>query len=64
MTEDLLADLSETLARANGLLNDFSFEQEGIRREGARGIAQLVELAQLLAERALNSTTGGTIAGT
>ena len=45
MTEDLLVNLSETLASANVLLNDFSFELEGIRREGVLGIAQWVELA-------------------
>ncbi|QDG57511.1 DUF6124 family protein [Pseudomonas sp. NIBRBAC000502773] len=52
-TEDLLVNLSETLASAHALTCNFAFELESSRREGALGIAQLIEVAQLLAERVL-----------
>ncbi|WP_421556337.1 DUF6124 family protein [Pseudomonas kitaguniensis] len=51
-TEDLLVNLSETLASANALSCDLAFDLEGPKREELLGIAQLIELAQLLAERA------------
>ncbi|WP_321863381.1 DUF6124 family protein [Pseudomonas paraveronii] len=53
-TEDLLVNLTETLASVHALTCDFAFELEGSRREGALGIAQLVEVARLLAERVVN----------
>ena len=53
-TEDLLVNLTETLASAHALTCDFAFELEGSRREGALGIAQLIEMGRLLADRVLD----------
>lgn len=50
-TEDLLVNLSETLASANALSCDIAFNLEGAPREELLGVAQLIELAQLLADR-------------
>jgi len=50
-TEDLLVNLSETLASANALSCDLAFDLDGPKREELLGVAQLIELAQLLAER-------------
>ncbi|PMV18040.1 MULTISPECIES: DUF6124 family protein [unclassified Pseudomonas] len=50
-SEDLLVNLSETLASANALSCDIAFNLEGAPREALLGVAQLIELAQLLAER-------------
>ncbi|PIB55698.1 DUF6124 family protein [Pseudomonas sp. 2995-1] len=50
-TEDLLVNLSETLASANALSCDLAFDLEGRKREELLGVAQLIELAQLLADR-------------
>ncbi|AZE85036.1 hypothetical protein C4J98_3640 [Pseudomonas orientalis] len=50
-TEDLLVNLSETLASANALSCDLAFDLEGSKREELLGVAQLIELAQLLADR-------------
>ncbi|TFY89982.1 hypothetical protein DYL61_21480 [Pseudomonas nabeulensis] len=50
-TEDLLVNLSETLASANALSCDLAFNLEGAKREELLGVAQLIELAQLLADR-------------
>ncbi|MDQ0650956.1 DUF6124 family protein [Pseudomonas cedrina] len=50
-TEDLLVNLSETLAAANALSCDLAFNLEGPKREELLGVAQLIELAQLLADR-------------
>ncbi|PRA30682.1 DUF6124 family protein [Pseudomonas poae] len=50
-TEDLLINLSETLASANALSCDLAFNLEGSKREEWLGVAQLIELAQLLADR-------------
>ena len=52
--EDLLVNLTETLASAHALTCDFAFELEGSRREGALGIAQLIEVGRLLADRVLD----------
>ena len=52
-TEDLLVNLSESLASAHALTCDFAFDLDGSRREGALGIAQLIEVSRLLAERVL-----------
>lgn len=52
-TEDLLVNLTETLASADALMSDFAFELEGPKREGALGVAQLIGLAKLLADRVL-----------
>ncbi|MGB3123881.1 MAG: DUF6124 family protein [Pseudomonas sp.] len=53
-TEDLLVNLTENLASAHALTCDFAFDLEGTQREGALGIAQLLEVGRLLAERLLN----------
>ncbi|WDU61722.1 DUF6124 family protein [Pseudomonas poae] len=50
-TEDLLVNLSETLASANALSCDLAFNLEGSKREELLGVAQLIELALLLADR-------------
>ena len=50
-TEDLLVNLSEILASANALSCDLAFNLEGSEREELLGVAQLIELAQLLADR-------------
>jgi len=50
-TEDLLVNLIETLASANALSCDFALGLEGSKREELLGVAQLIELAQLLADR-------------
>ena len=50
-TEDLLVNLSETLASANALSCDLAFNLKGPKREELLGVAQLIELAQLLADR-------------
>ncbi|WP_339427642.1 MULTISPECIES: DUF6124 family protein [unclassified Pseudomonas] len=52
-TEDLLVNLTETLASAHALTCNVAFELNSSRREGALGVAQLIEVAQLLAERVL-----------
>ncbi|WP_434672763.1 DUF6124 family protein [Pseudomonas sp. R1-15] len=53
-SECLLANLSESLASANALINDLAFDLEGSRRHVALGILQLIELSELLANRALD----------
>ncbi|MGX4730688.1 hypothetical protein C4C32_03800 [Pseudomonas corrugata] len=53
--ESLLANLSETLASANVMAGDLAFELEGSRRHFALGLQQLIELGQLLANRALDT---------
>lgn len=50
-TEDLLVNLSETLTSANALNCDLAFGLDGSKREQLLGVAQLIELAQLLADR-------------
>ncbi|WP_458371441.1 DUF6124 family protein [Pseudomonas lactis] len=50
-SEDLLVNLSETLTSANALSCDLAFDLEGSKREELLGVAQLIELAQLLADR-------------
>ncbi|WP_093530642.1 DUF6124 family protein [Pseudomonas sp. NFPP24] len=50
-SEDLLVNLSETLASANALSCDIAFNLEGAPREALLGVAQLIELTQLLAGR-------------
>ncbi|CAH0267502.1 DUF6124 family protein [Pseudomonas mediterranea] len=54
-TESLLANLSETLASANVMVNDLAFDLEGSRRHFLLGIQQLIELGTLLANRALDN---------
>jgi len=54
-TESLLANLSETLASADAMINDLAFDLEGSRRHVAFGIQQLIELSRLLANRMLDS---------
>jgi hypothetical protein len=53
-TEDLLVNLTEPLAFTHALTCDFAFDLEGTQREGALGIAQLIEVAKLLADRPLD----------
>ncbi|CDF93327.1 MULTISPECIES: DUF6124 family protein [unclassified Pseudomonas] len=53
-TESLLANLSETLASANAMVSDLAFDLEGSRRHVALGVAQMIELSELLANRALD----------
>ena len=53
-TEALLANLSETLASANAMLSDLAFNLEGSNRHIAFGVQQMVELSELLANRALD----------
>ncbi|WP_242167016.1 MULTISPECIES: DUF6124 family protein [unclassified Pseudomonas] len=53
-TEDLLVNLTETLASTHALTCDFAFDLKGSQREGALGIAQLIEVAKLLADRLLD----------
>lgn len=53
-SETLLANLSETLASANALLNDLTFDLDGSRRHIASGVQQMIELSELLANRALD----------
>jgi len=52
--ECLLANLSETLASVNAMASEQAFELEGARRHFALGIQQMIELAELLANRALD----------
>jgi hypothetical protein len=54
-SECLLANLSETLASANVMLNELAFDLEGSPRHFALGIQQMIELSQLLANRALDT---------
>ncbi len=56
-TQDLLVNLSESLACAHALACDVAFELESTRRECALGIAQLIEVSRLLAERVLDDVT-------
>jgi hypothetical protein len=53
-SETLLANLSETLASANAMLSDLAFNLEGSNRHIAFGVQQMVELSELLANRALD----------
>ncbi|WP_150641770.1 DUF6124 family protein [Pseudomonas fluorescens] len=53
-TERLLVNLSETLASANVMVSDLAFELEGSRRHFALGVQQMIELSELLANRALD----------
>jgi hypothetical protein len=52
--ECLLANLSETLASANAMVSDLAFDLDGSRRHIALGVQQMIELSQLLANRALD----------
>ncbi|UZE23097.1 DUF6124 family protein [Pseudomonas sp. B21-056] len=53
-SECLLASLSENLASANAMIGDLAFDLEGSRRHVALGIQQVIELSELLANRALD----------
>ncbi|SCZ38022.1 MULTISPECIES: DUF6124 family protein [unclassified Pseudomonas] len=53
-TESLLANLSENLASANAMISDLAFDLEGSRRHVAMGIQQVIEVSELLANRALD----------
>ena len=52
--ESLLANLSETLASAGAMAGDLAFDLDGSRRHVALGLQQLIELGELLANRALD----------
>jgi hypothetical protein len=54
-TEALLANLSETLASANAMINDLAFDLDSSRRHVALGILQLIEMGAMLANRALDN---------
>ncbi|KPW98186.1 MULTISPECIES: DUF6124 family protein [Pseudomonas] len=53
-SECLLASLSENLASANAMISDLAFDLDGSRRHVALGIQQVIELSELLANRALD----------
>ena len=53
-SECLLANLSENLASANAMISDLAFDLDGSRRHVALGIQQVIELSELLANRALD----------
>ncbi|AOE62413.1 hypothetical protein HNO91_17765 [Pseudomonas corrugata] len=53
-SECLLANLSENLASANAMISDLAFDLDGSRRHVALGILQVIELSELLANRALD----------
>ncbi|ROM76668.1 hypothetical protein BK654_14190 [Pseudomonas brassicacearum] len=53
-SECLLANLTENLASANAMINDLAFDLDGARRHVALGILQVIELSELLANRALD----------
>ncbi|SFY12010.1 DUF6124 family protein [Pseudomonas sp. NFACC36] len=53
-TESLLTNLSENLASANAMISDLAFDLEGSRRHVAMGIQQVIEVSELLANRALD----------
>ena len=53
-SECLLANLSENLASANAMISDLAFDLDGSRRHVAMGILQVIELSELLANRALD----------
>ncbi|KQW41730.1 MULTISPECIES: DUF6124 family protein [Pseudomonas] len=53
-TESLLANLSENLASANAMISDLAFDLEGSHRHIAMGIQQVIEVSELLANRALD----------
>lgn len=61
-TEDLPVNLSETLASANALSCDLAFDLDGPKREELLGVAQLIELAQLLADRVQEGARRPTVA--
>ncbi|WP_260961153.1 DUF6124 family protein [Pseudomonas citri] len=52
--DTLLTSTSETLASVKVMAEDLAFEVEGTRRSVALGIQQLVELCQLLVDKALD----------
>ena len=53
-SECLLASLSENLASANAMISDLAFDLDGSRRRVALGILQVIEVSELLANRALD----------
>ncbi|WP_445577251.1 DUF6124 domain-containing protein [Pseudomonas sp. E141] len=53
--ECLLANLSETLASADAMVNELAFDLEGSHRHFLLGIQQLIELSSMLANRALDN---------
>ena len=53
--ECLLANLSETLASADAMVNELAFDLEGSNHHVLLGIQQLIELSSLLANRVLDN---------
>jgi len=53
--ECLLANLSETLASADALVNELAFGLDGSQRSIVLGIQQLIELSSMLANRVLDN---------
>ncbi|MGN8342244.1 DUF6124 family protein [Pseudomonas sp. SMV71] len=53
-SECLLASLSENLASANAMIDDLASDLDGSRRRVALGIQQMIELSELMANRALD----------
>ncbi|MGY2338662.1 DUF6124 family protein [Pseudomonas sp. SDO5532_S415] len=54
-TENLLAHACESLASANVMLNDFATYLNGPQRNTALAIAQIIMLAELAVNRALDN---------
>ncbi|MBK5534240.1 hypothetical protein JFT91_16815 [Pseudomonas sp. TH08] len=54
-SESLLANASETLGSASEMLNNFAATLDNTRRKTALGIAQVVMLAELAVNRALDN---------
>ncbi|KKA06374.1 hypothetical protein VP02_18415 [Pseudomonas ogarae] len=49
-----LTDPGDTLDEGPAMLSDLAFDLEGSRRHIAQGVQQMIELSQLLANRALD----------
>ncbi|AUM68463.1 hypothetical protein C0J56_05870 [Pseudomonas fluorescens] len=49
-----LDERADPLGRFHTMLNDFAFDQDGSRRHVALGVAQMIELGMLLANKCLD----------
>ena len=58
--DTLLTSTCETLASVKAMAEDLAFEVDGTRRSVALGIHQLVELCQLLVDKALDQVQAST----
>ncbi|WP_371259604.1 DUF6124 family protein [Pseudomonas sp. Pf153] len=54
-TESLLANLSESFASTNAMINVLAFNLEGAQRHIVFGVQQVIELSELLVNRALDN---------